>query len=57
MPVPGNHDVYDSEGKLGGEDVYREVWGDLYYSWDYRNAHFIVQSEHTFTIVAAHAAR
>ena len=21
MPVPGNHDVYDSEGKLGGEGV------------------------------------
>ena len=42
MPVPGNHDLHDSEGQLGGERVYREVWGDTYYSWDYRNAHFVV---------------
>ena len=42
MPVPGNHDLYSAEGKLGGERLYREVWGDTYYSWDYRNAHFVV---------------
>ena len=26
MPVPGNHDLYDAEGQLSGEHVYREVW-------------------------------
>ena len=41
-PVPGNHDVMDEAKKPGGAAVYREVWGDLYYSFDYRNAHFTV---------------
>ena len=42
MPVPGNHDLYDSKREIGGEEVYHEVWGDTYYSWDYHNAHFVV---------------
>ena len=41
-PVPGNHDVLDSSRAPGGEPVYREVWGETYYSFDYRNAHFVV---------------
>ena len=41
-PVPGNHDVLDSSHKPGGEKIYKEVWGATYYSFDYRNAHFIV---------------
>ena len=41
-PVPGNHDVMDATRKPGGELVYREIWGDTYYSFNYRNAHFIV---------------
>lgn len=42
MPVPGNHDVYDASGGVGGDDVFREVWGKTYYSFDYKNAHFVV---------------
>ena len=42
FPVPGNHDVIDASRKPGGEAIYREVWGDTYYSFDYRNAHFVV---------------
>ena len=41
-PVPGNHDVLDASHKPGGEKIYKEVWGDTYYSFDYRNAHFII---------------
>ena len=41
-PVPGNHDLLDASSQPGGEAVYREVWGDTYYSFDYHNAHFIV---------------
>ena len=41
-PVPGDHDVRDGERKLGGEPVYIEEWGETYYSFDYRNAHFTV---------------
>ena len=42
MPVPGNHDIRDAERGPGGEAVYREEWGELYYSFDYGNAHFVV---------------
>ncbi|MBS11721.1 MAG: hypothetical protein CME19_08975 [Gemmatimonadetes bacterium] len=41
-PVPGNHDVYSKDRTAGGAKVYQEEWGDLYYSFDYRNAHFTV---------------
>ncbi len=41
-PVPGNHDVTDSTRGVGGEPIYREIWGATYYSFDYRNAHFII---------------
>ena len=42
FPVPGNHDLIDASRKPGGEAIYREVWGDTYYSFNYRNAHFVV---------------
>jgi hypothetical protein len=41
-PVPGNHDVFNKERKPEGAAVFREVWGDLYYSFNYRNTHFTV---------------
>ena len=44
VPVPGNHDLYNahrrSDRKL--EALYRERWGPLYRSFDYRNARFII---------------
>lgn len=42
MPVPGNYDLLDAERKPGAEGVYRDIWGETYYSWNYSNAHFIV---------------
>jgi hypothetical protein len=44
FPVPGNHDVLGGNGRPNPqlERIYRETWGDLYYSFDYRNAHFVV---------------
>lgn len=44
FPVPGNHDVLGERGKPNDdlERIYREIWGDLYYSFDYRNTHFLV---------------
>ncbi|MBN2242648.1 MAG: metallophosphoesterase [Acidobacteria bacterium] len=44
FPVPGNHDVLGANGRPNPqlERIYRETWGDLYYSFDYRNAHFVV---------------
>ncbi len=44
FPVPGNHDVLGGRGRHSQdlERIYRETWGELYYSFDYRNAHFIV---------------
>ena len=41
-PVPGNHDLLDASRKPGGEKIYREVWGNPYYSFGYRNAHFVI---------------
>ena len=41
-PVPGNHDVMDASRVPGGANVYQETWGDLYYGFDYKNAHFTV---------------
>lgn len=42
-PVPGNHDVYSRPKKPGGHtDLYTEHFGPLYYSFDYKWAHFIV---------------
>jgi len=41
-PVPGNHDVYDSPRTPGGHtDLYKEHFGPLYYSFDYKWGHFI----------------
>jgi len=42
-PVPGNHDVYARPHRVGGNtDLYSAHFGPLYYSFDYRWAHFIV---------------
>lgn len=42
-PVPGNHDVYARPEKPGGHmDLYKNHFGPLYYSFDYKWAHFIV---------------
>lgn len=39
-PVPGNHDVLDKKGKP--LPYYKEYWGKLHYSFDYKNAHFTI---------------
>jgi hypothetical protein len=42
-PVAGNHDVYARPARPGGNtDLYSEHFGPLYYSFDYKWAHFIV---------------
>ncbi|MCA8981974.1 MAG: metallophosphoesterase [Planctomycetes bacterium] len=42
-PVAGNHDVYGHDGEPGGRIAeYKEYFGPLYYSFDYRWAHFVV---------------
>ena len=42
-PVVGNHDVYGGKGHpQGNQGLFREHFGPLYYSFDYRFAHFIV---------------
>lgn len=42
-PVAGNHDVYARPDKAGGHmDLYKKHFGPLYYSFDYKWAHFIV---------------
>lgn len=38
FPVPGNHDL---NGPVGTR-IWTQVWGPLYYSFDYCNSHFIV---------------
>ncbi|MEM7167206.1 MAG: LamG-like jellyroll fold domain-containing protein [Planctomycetota bacterium] len=41
-PVAGNHDVYARPRKAGGHtELYKEQFGPLYYSFDYKWAHFI----------------
>lgn len=44
LPVPGNHDLYNAEKKADQKllDLYRATWGDPYYSFEYRNARFVV---------------
>lgn len=44
LPVPGNHDLYDAERRATPqfEQLYRRIWGDLYYNFSYRNAEFFV---------------
>lgn len=44
FPVAGNHDLYGADGKPSRmlEEVYRDIWGDPYYAFSYRNARFIV---------------
>jgi len=42
-PVAGNHDVYGHNGEAGGRLAeYKQHFGPLYYSFDYRWAHFVV---------------
>ena len=44
IPVPGNHDVYDAT-KLPSRtatDIYRQYWGELFFTFTYKNARFIV---------------
>lgn len=42
-PVAGNHDVYGHRGEAGGRIAeYKQHFGPLYYSFDYRWAHFVV---------------
>jgi hypothetical protein len=42
-PVAGNHDVYGEKGRPGGNlELYQEHFGPLYYSFDYKWAHFVV---------------
>ncbi|MHC4492994.1 MAG: LamG-like jellyroll fold domain-containing protein [Planctomycetota bacterium] len=41
-PVAGNHDVYGGRGnRAGNEALYREHFGPLFYSFDYKWGHFI----------------
>ncbi|MEZ5550992.1 MAG: metallophosphoesterase [Pseudomonadales bacterium] len=44
LPVPGNHDLYDTERHATAEfeQIYKRIWGDLYYNFRYRNAEFFV---------------
>jgi hypothetical protein len=45
FPVAGNHDVITGTGSpldRRGEDLYRQHFGPLYYSLDYRGSHFVV---------------
>lgn len=43
FPVVGNHDVYGGKWNRGGNaDLYKEHFGPLYYSFDYRWGHFII---------------
>lgn len=44
-PTPGNHDVFspiwDPEDRTF-EELYKNYFGPLYYSFDYKNSHFII---------------
>jgi 3',5'-cyclic AMP phosphodiesterase CpdA len=41
-PIAGNHDVYGGRGnRAGNEALYREHFAPLFYSFDYKWAHFI----------------
>jgi len=43
-PLPGNHDVITGTGNpmdRRGEELYKKHFGPLYYSFDYRYAHFV----------------
>jgi UDP-2,3-diacylglucosamine pyrophosphatase LpxH len=45
FPVAGNHDVItgtDNPDDRRGEELYKRYFGPLYYSFDYRDTHFIV---------------
>ena len=42
-PVAGNHDVYGGRGNRSGNvDLYRKHFAPLWYSFDYKWAHFVV---------------
>jgi hypothetical protein len=42
FPVAGNHDVYERpHSEAGHAGLYKQYFGPLYYSFDYRWAHFI----------------
>jgi hypothetical protein len=38
----GNHDVWDAMSHRVAEDLYKEMYGELYYSYTYKNAYFAV---------------
>lgn len=42
-PTAGNHDMTTTEGQY----IYRKIWGNYYYSFNFKNIHFI--SLNTFT--------
>jgi len=44
VAVPGNHDVYDATklASPAATAIYREYWGDLFFTFTYENARFIV---------------
>jgi len=42
FPVAGNHDIWNDYS----EKVYAEVMGELYYSFDYGDSHFVVLNTH-----------
>lgn len=43
--VPGNHDGYNWDGHVvahdDGQEIWQDLFGPLYYSWDYGNYHFM----------------
>ena len=44
FPIPGDHDVFTGTGDpkdRRAEELYKKYFGPLYYSFDYRDAHFI----------------
>ncbi len=44
LPLAGNHDVITGTGNVNdhrGEELFKDHFGPLYYSFDYRNVHFI----------------
>ncbi|MEZ4829791.1 MAG: hypothetical protein R3C61_26435 [Bacteroidia bacterium] len=41
FPVPGPDDVMEKAGGNVMQQIYQEQWGSLFYSFDYKNAHFI----------------
>ena len=44
FPVAGDHDLYGADRKPSRmlDEEYRDVWGDPYYAFSYRNSRFVV---------------